>query len=149
MVFEDWDPWEEERRMREFIRRMMRSFWRPLARPWRELREEFRYDTFPVDLSETNGELVLHADLPGFEKDDIKIHVTENSIDICAEKKREKKIQTKTMYRQERAIGALRRYITLPVQVDPEKVTAEFKNGVLTVTMKKKKVKKGKEVKIK
>lgn len=150
----EWDPWEEERRIRRMMRRLMRRAWKPFSRPfspefWKEFKEEMRYDSFPVDLSETNGELILHADLPGFEKGDLKINITHDSIDILAHRKEEKKQITKTMYRRERAMGALRRSMTLPVTVDPEKVTAEFKNGVLTVRMKKKKIKKGKEVKIK
>ncbi|MDI6826560.1 MAG: Hsp20/alpha crystallin family protein [Candidatus Aenigmarchaeota archaeon] len=148
MVFEDWDPWEEERKLREFIIRMIRDAWSPFRRPWREFREELRYEGFPIDLSDTDGELVLYADLPGFEKDDVRIHVTEDTIDIRAEKRREKRVETKTMYRQERAMGTLRRFMSLPVKVDPEGVDAEFKDGVLTIRMKKKEVKKGKEVKI-
>ena len=153
-MFEEWDPWEEERRIRRIMRRLMDRVWEPFSRPlspefWREFREEMRYESFPVDLSETDGELILHADLPGFEKSDLKINVTDDSIDILAQRKEEKKEITRTMYRRERSMGALRRRMTLPVPVDPENVTAEFKNGVLTVRMKKKKVKKGKEIKIK
>jgi HSP20 family protein len=73
----------------------------------------------------------------------------DDAIDILADKKEEKKEITKTMYRRERAIGTLRRTMTLPVPVDAENVQADFQNGVLTVTMKKEKVKKGKEIKIK
>jgi len=137
------DPWEEERRARRIMRRMMGRMWEPLSRPftpefWKEFREEMKYDSFPVDLSETNGELILNADLPGFEKGDLKINVTDDSIEILAQRKEEKKEVTKTTYRRERAMGALRRSMTLPVTVDPENVAAEFKNGVLTVIMKKK-----------
>ena len=132
----------------------MSRAWEPFSRPfnpefWKEFKEEMRYDSFPVDLSETDSELVLNADLPGFEKGDLKINVTDDTIDILAQRKEEKKEITKTMYRRERAMGALRRSMNLPVIVDPESVIAEFKNGVLTVRMKKKKVKKGKEIKIK
>jgi HSP20 family protein len=146
-------PWEEERRTRRIIRRMMSRMWEPFSRPftpefWKEFREEMKYDSFPIDLNETDGELILNADLPGFEKCDLKINVTDDSIEIFAQKKGEKKEITKTTYRRERSMGALRRSMNLPVIVDPENVVAEFKNGVLTVTMKKKKVKKGKEIKI-
>jgi len=148
------DPWEEERRTRRIMRRLMNRVWEPFSRPfspefWKEFREEMKYDSFPVDLSETDGELILNADLPGFEKSDLKINVTDDSIDILAQKRGEKKEITEKMYRRERVMGALRRSMTLPVPVDPENIIAEFKNGVLTVTMKKKKVKKGKEIKIK
>jgi HSP20 family protein len=148
MVFEYWDPWEEEKKLREFVARIIREAWIPFRRPWREFREELKYESFPVDLADTNGELILRADLPGFEKDDIRVHVTEDSVDIRAEKKREKKEITETMYRQERSMGAVRRFISLPAKVNPEEVDAEFKDGVLTIRMKKREVKKGKEIKI-
>lgn len=143
-----WDPWEDERKLREFVIRMIRDAWSPFRGPWREFREEFGYESFPVDLSDSDGELVLYADLPGFEKDDVRIHVTEDTIEMLAQKKKEEKQITKTMYRQERAMGALRRFMSLPVKVNPEEVDAEFKNGVLTIRMKKKEVKKGKHIKI-
>ncbi len=143
--FEEWDPWEEEKRIREFMRRIMGSFWRP----WREFREELRYESFPIDLAETDDELILRADLPGFDKDNLKIRITDNTIDITAQKKEEKKEISERMYRRERSMGSLRRFLTLPVEVNPDEVEAKFDKGVLTVRMKKKKVKKGKEIKIK
>jgi HSP20 family protein len=133
---------------------MMGRLWEPFSRSFtpefcQEFREEMKYDSFPVDLNETDDELILNADLPGFEKNDLKINVTDDSIEILAQRKEEKKEVTKTTYRRERAMGILRRSMILPVTVDPENVVAEFKNGVLTVMMKKVKVKKGKEIKIK
>ena len=149
MTFDEFDPFYEierlHRRLNELTRRLSESF----REPWRVWSEELRYETFPVDLSDTDGELVLKADLPGFEKDDLRVRVTEDSVEIVAERKREKKEITKTMYRRERVMGNLKRFLALPVKIDPESVDAEFKNGVLTLRMKKKEVKKGKEIKIK
>lgn len=149
MVFEEFDPFYEIERLHRRLNELTRRLSEPLREPWRVWREELRYETFPVDLSDTDGELVLKADLPGFEKDDLKVRLTEDSVEITAEKKREKKEITKTMYRRERAMGSLKRFLTLPVKIDPESADAEFKNGVLTIRMKKKEVKKGKEIKIK
>ena len=149
MVFEVWDPFEEIERLQRRINWLMRRMMEPLRMPMKELRETWVYESFPIDLKDTGKELVLEADLPGFEKDEIKINLTEDSIEITASKKREKKEVTETMYRRERVRGVMRRFITLPVKVDPESAEAEFKNGVLTVRMKKKEIKKGKEIKIK
>lgn len=149
MVFEVWDPFEEIERLQRRINWLMRRMMEPLRMPMKELRETWMYESFPIDLKDTGKELVLEADLPGFEKDEIKINLTEDSIEITASKKREKKEVTETMYRRERVRGVMRRFITLPVKVDPESAEAEFKNGVLTVRMKKKEIKKGKEIKIK
>lgn len=149
MVFEVWDPFEEIERLQRRINWLMRRMMEPLRVPVKELRETWMYESFPIDLKDTGKELILEADLPGFEKDEIKINLTEDSIEITASKKKEEKEVTETMYRKERIKGMMRRFITLPVKVDPESAEAEFKNGVLTIRMKKKEIKKGKEIKIK
>ena len=143
-MFEGWDPFEEMDRTYRKLHEMMRRAWEPMRQPWMRFREE----AFPVDLEDTDGELILKADLPGFEKDDIALRVTENTVEISAKRKEEKKEVTKTTYVRERRAGAYRRIMNLPVTIDPESVSAEFKNGVLTVRMKKKEVKRGKEIKI-
>ena len=149
MVFEVWDPFEEIERLQRRINWLTRRMMEPLRVPVKELRETWMYESFPIDLKDTGKELILEADLPGFEKDEIKINLTEDSIEITASKKKEKKEVTETMYRRERIKGMMRRFITLPVKVDPESAEAEFKNGVLTIRMKKKEIKKAKEIKIK
>lgn len=148
-MFEVWDPFEEIERLQRRINWLMRRMMESLRIPMRELREVWMYESFPVDLKDAGDELILEADLPGFEKDEIKINLTEDTIEIIASKKREEKEITETMYRKERFRGTMRRVLTLPVKVDPETAEAEFKNGVLTVRMKKKEAKKGKEIKIK
>lgn len=128
-------------RIEEDIHRMMRDFWK---RPFefggisvmpRAMR------TIPIDLSETDGELVAKADLPGFSKDEVKLKVTENSMEISAEKKREIVKKEKAFFRQERAFGSMHRMMTLPYTVKPDETRAKFENGVLMVTMPKTEIK--------
>jgi len=152
----EFDPWEEQRRMRRYIRRMMNRFTEPIGRAWsyapeywERFKEDMKFDSFPIDLSEKENELILKADLPGFKKDDVGIRLQDNILCIIAQKKKEVKEVKGNYYRQERSFGALRRCVTLPVEVDADSVDAEFKDGILTLRMKKKKVKKGKEIKIK
>lgn len=139
-----WEPWEELEYMRTKMNRLMKRMWEPISE---EVIEPMgRFGGFPVDVSEKEDEIVVKADLPGFEKPDIAIKVTENTIDISAQRKEEKREKTETTFRAERRYGAVRRALTLPVAVKPETAKAEFKNGVLEVRMEKvtpkKKVKK-------
>ena len=110
--------------------------------------EEFA-ESFPIDISETENELIIRADLPGFEKTDLAIRTTENAIDIAAKHKQQKMEQKENYYNAERSMGAVRRILPLPLAVDPSTVKAEFKNGVLTITIQKKEKKKvAKKIKV-
>jgi HSP20 family protein len=94
-----------------------------------------------VDVSETPTEVTVKADLPGVEQKDIDITATGDQLSIKAEKKseaEEKKDEKGRIYhRIERSFGSFQRTMTLPFQVDTSKVTASFKDGVLTVTVPK------------
>jgi len=139
-----WDPFEEMERMKKMARRAMHGFLLPV-------REEFLEGSFPVDVFESKdeNELIVKADLPGFDKEDVAIKVTENTIEIEAQHKERKIEKTEKMYKAERSFGALRRYLTLPAEVRPESAKASMKNGVLEVRLEKAKPKKkAKEVKV-
>lgn len=140
MVFwEYWDPFEELDRMQRRMRHFLQRFGK----------EEFFEGTFPVDISETDDELIVKADLPGFDKTDVSIRATENTLEIVAQHKEKKIERTERVYRAERRFGALRRFLTLPTAVEYENAKAEMDKGVLTIRLPKKEKKKvGKEIKI-
>ncbi|MEM5802110.1 MAG: Hsp20/alpha crystallin family protein [Candidatus Aenigmatarchaeota archaeon] len=138
------DIFEELERMRRRIHELMRKMWEPIE-------EEFiAFRSFPVDLRETDEEIIAKADLPGFNKDEISVKATENTLEITAQHKEKKIEKGEGIYKAEKKFGVLKRFLTLPAKVDYSKAEAKFENGVLTVKLPKKEKKKvGKEIKIK
>lgn len=93
------------------------------------------------NVSETDSEVCMTADLPGVEQKDIDVSVTDNRITIKGEKKSEKEEKKedngREFHRIERSAGSFQRTMTLPFKIDADTVKADFKNGVLTVTIPK------------
>lgn len=100
------------------------------------------------DIIETDKEVTAKIELPGIEKKDVELNVTENSIEVKAEKKQETKEEKKGFYRQERSYSQFYRILSLPAEVDPKKAKAKMQNGLLEVIMPKVGKAKGKSVDI-
>jgi HSP20 family protein len=96
-----------------------------------------RGDWLPaVDIFENDHhEIVLTAEIPGVRKDDLDIRVENNTLTIRGERKREQEAAKESYHRVERLYGTFSRSFSLPSTVDNEKVNAEFKDGVLKVTL--------------
>lgn len=101
-----------------------------------------------VDIVDADGELMLTAELPGLTKDDVSLEVEDGMLLLKGEKKAEKEEKTENYRLVERSYGAFERRFTLPRAVDPTKVKAEFKDGVLKVHLPKTKAALGKKVEI-
>lgn len=116
--------------------------------------EEFFQDPFPrtalqrmgempagfsprMDVSETDKEICITADLPGMDEKDINITLENGVISISGEKKAEREEKERSYHRVERRYGSFRRSFKLPGEVDFDKVGATFKKGVLRVTIPK------------
>lgn len=89
------------------------------------------------DIRETDTALIVHADLPGVEKDQMKVDVHDNLLTISGERKHEKVDESERVHRLERSFGSFSRTIPLPKGVDANVVTAKYDNGVLEVTVPK------------
>lgn len=90
----------------------------------------------PVDIFETEAhEIVLKAELPGIQREDIDIRVENSLLTIRGERKREQEAKQEAYHRVERVYGAFSRSFALPSTVNTDKVSAEFKDGVLTITL--------------
>jgi HSP20 family protein len=90
-----------------------------------------------VDVSETDKEIKVTAELPGMDEKDVNVELTDDALNISGEKKTEKEEKDKNYYRSERSYGSFHRTIPLPVEVDKDKVQAAFKKGILTVNLPK------------
>jgi HSP20 family protein len=143
MTITKYDPFAEvdfPTGVRLFQDAVNRLFSEPAAtRPWAPA----------VDVLETENELVVKADLPDVDLKDIDIQIERGTLSIKGERKFERVEGKGTGYhRIERSYGTFQRVFGLPDTVDPDKVKADYKNGVLTITLPKKEVAKPKTIKI-
>jgi HSP20 family protein len=101
-----------------------------------------------VDIYETENELVLKADLPDVEAQDANVRVENLTLTISGERKFDKSTNEKGFHRIERSYGNFTRSFAVPNTFDTENIAANFKNGVLTVTLPKKEAAKPRQIKI-
>ena len=96
-----------------------------------------RGDWMPaVDIFQTDQhEVVLKAEVPGLKREDIDLRVENNTLTIKGERRQEKSVAKEHYHRVERCYGAFSRSFSLPSTIDSEKVRAEYRDGVLTVTL--------------
>ena len=102
-----------------------------------------------LDMTEDKDAVVVKAEVPGIDPKEITLSLQDQVLTIKGEKKHEKEEKDERSYRVERSWGAFSRSIRLPASVDGSKVTAAFKNGVLTVTLPKAPEAKGTTIPIK
>lgn len=101
-----------------------------------------------VDIRETENELVLKADIPGMKFEDIDVRLENGTLTVRGERKFEEEKKEGGWHRVERSYGTFERVFTLPDSVNPEAVTADYKDGTLTVTLPKKEIAKPRQVKV-
>ena len=91
----------------------------------------------PVDIYETENDLVVTTDLPGIDPKKIDMQVENNILTIRGERRLEQKLEKENFHRVERTYGAFARSFTLSTAVDPEKIRANYKDGVLSISLPK------------
>lgn len=128
------EPFSGLARMREEMNRMFEDFFggRPGLAP---RKEGARIPA--IDVSQTETEVVLKAELPGVEKKDLDVQVLPDSISIKGESKQEEEVKDENFYRRERSYAAFAGTIPLPVEVKAEEAKAKHQDGLLTVTIPK------------
>lgn len=90
-----------------------------------------------IDVSETAKEFKICADLPGVSEQDVDVSITDDVLQIRAERRQERKQDEESFHVVERSYGMFQRTLRLPANIDAERVQADFLNGVLTVTIPK------------
>ncbi|MDH3662676.1 MAG: Hsp20/alpha crystallin family protein [Alphaproteobacteria bacterium] len=90
-----------------------------------------------IDVSETDADVTIEAELPGVDEKDIDVTLTDNLLTIKGEKKQEKEEKNKDYHLTERSYGSFSRSMTLPFDADPKKIRAKFDAGVLKITLPK------------
>ncbi len=102
-----------------------------------------------IELFEKDGNLLLRAELPGLEKDDINIEISNNNLILSGEAKEKEEEKGQNYYKSELRYGKFLRSINLPLDINKDKIKANFKNGILTIDMPKTEEEKQKKLKIK
>lgn len=137
MTLVRWDPFRD---LEDVSNRLNWMFQRPAPPRTNGANKETMIvaDWVPsVDVSETEGEYQIKAEIPDVKKEDVKVTVENGVLTIQGERKHEKEEKDKKYHRVERAYGSFIRSFTLPDLVDEEKVKAEFKDGVLNLQLPK------------
>ena len=103
------------------------------------LKSPFHTDDFSprIDISEKENHVIVTAEIPGVNKEDLKLTLQDNILTIEGEKKNEIVEKEKKFFREERRFGSFKRAFTLPFEVESEKVNADFNNGVLSIKLDK------------
>jgi HSP20 family protein len=147
MALVRWDPFRE---LEEVSDRLNRMFARPAASQTSGKETMIVADWTPsVDISETEGEYQIKAEIPDVKKEDVKVTVEDGVLTIQGERKHEKEEKGKKFHRIERSYGSFVRTFSLPDVIEEEKVKADFKDGVLNLHLPKSEKAKPKAIEVK
>jgi HSP20 family protein len=142
-----WDPMKELSALQGRVNRVLEdTFGTPLHRA-----EQPGAGTWApaVDIFETASEIVLKAEVPGIARDQVHVEVDDGVLSLRGERKFEKEVKEENYHRVERVYGAFHRSFTLPDSVDPDKVRAELRDGVLEVRLGKREQAKPRQIQVK
>ena len=138
-----WDPLQELLAMSNRLNRTVNDPYTPRTE------DSFGAWAPPVDILERQDHLVIRAEVPGVHKEDMDVRIENGVLTLHGERKEEKEVNEVNAHLRERVYGSFTRSFSLPTTVDPTKVTAVYKDGVLEVTVPKIETAKPKKVEIK
>jgi HSP20 family protein len=134
--------------LREMERRMNRLF--GFAPEWPDWQENFTLKAWApaCDIYETDAAVIVKAELPEVKREDVKVSIENNVLTLTGERKLEEETKRDNYHRVERNYGQFLRSFTLPNNIDPAQITAEFQNGMLNITLPKRAEAKPKEIEV-
>lgn len=130
-----WEPASEFMTLRDAMDRLFDD---AFTRPFSPIRNGgATWSSLPIDMYQTNDDVVVKAVVPGFRPEQVQINVTGDVLTIRGETGQEEETKEKSWHIREHRFGSFERSVALPVNVVSDKATAEFENGVLTITLPK------------
>ncbi|GBD98820.1 spore protein SP21 [bacterium BMS3Abin07] len=151
MAIVKWTPMRELENIRRDMERLVDEFIEPFPRRhlirWPRLTESGTLVP-NVELINRKGEFLVRAELPGIDKKDIDLSITEDTLTIKGELKKREEVNEEDYLLSEISYGRFARTITLPSEVESEKANATVNNGMLEIVLPKKKEAKPKEIKV-
>lgn len=128
----------------------LNRFFEPFFRPYSFVDEDVMTGTWnpAVDVAEERDRLVVRAEIPGMRKEDIQIEFTDGVLSIRGERQFEKTSDERNYHRIERSYGSFVRSFTIPRVADPEKITAEYRDGILEISVPKREDAKPRQIQI-
>ena len=140
-----WNPFRDLESIREAMDRALEETYWPTGR--RSGIEALR--VLPVDMYETDSDVIVRTAVPGVKPEDIQINVTGNLLSIRAERKEEEQVKRENVYRHEIHAGQFYRELALPTTVNADQAEATFANGVLTLRLPKTEQAKARKIEVK
>jgi len=145
MAIVRWDPFRDLNMLQDRMNRLFDD----AGRPWRTDEPAATTSWSPsVDIFETEGEIVVKAELPGMDRKDIQLNLENNVLSLRGERKFQKETKDDNYHRIERSYGVFSRAFSIPATVDEERIRADYKDGVLKIVLPKKDQAKPKQIKI-
>ena len=145
MALTRWEPFREFGIMQDRINRMFED----VGRDWRGGEPSSTTTWSPsVDIYETDGEIMVQAELPGVDRKDISLNLEKNVLTLKGERRFEKETKEENYHRIERAYGGFSRSFSIPAIVDEEKIKADYKDGILRIALPKKEQVRPKQIQI-
>ncbi len=127
MAIVRWDPFRDLTQMQSQLTRLMDQVWGGREETWMPA----------VDVFDRADAVVLKAELPGMDPDQVHIEVEDNVLTLRGERKFEEKVEDERFYRIERRYGSFQRSLALPQGAKTDEIQAAYQDGVLTVTVPK------------